>query len=113
MTEAEPEPTRAQPGVEVLGKTVHHLAGIERGFAMHLRAKAEFGIARRMDDARTRFAQGGQHFLRVVADGGHDPHACDHDASHMRYPLYGKPVCDRPASLQVRFVSGPYDWLSL
>ena len=49
---------------------------------MHLAAEAEPRIVIGLDDAGLRLAQGGQHFLGVVADGRDDAHAGDDDTSH-------------------------------
>ena len=65
------------------GAAVDRLAGIEGGRAVHLGAEAELGIFVGAHDARFRFAQRSQHFLRVVADGRDDAHPGDDHPPHL------------------------------
>ena len=55
---------------------------------MHLAAEAELGIGLGLDDAGLRFAQGGEHLLGAVADGGHDTHP-RHDHAFHRIKILG------------------------
>src|SRR6185437_15627993 len=50
--------------------------------AVHLAAEAELGVLVGARDARLRFAQARQHFLRTVADGRNDAHPGDDDPPH-------------------------------
>ena len=49
---------------------------------MDLTAESELGIFVGLHDARFGFAERGQHFLRIVSNGGDDAHAGNDNAFH-------------------------------
>ena len=61
---------------------IDHFFGLQGRGAFDLAAEAELGVFFRARNAGAALAQAGQHFLRVVADRGDDPHAGDDDAPH-------------------------------
>src|SRR5690606_20970646 len=56
---------------------------VERGRTMDLAAEIQFCVVVGEGDAAFRLAQARQHFLRVVADRGDDPHTRHDDTSHL------------------------------
>ena len=68
------------------GAAVEEFFGLQARGALDLAAEAEFGVFLGARNAGLGLAQARQHFLRVVADRGDDPHAGDDDASHPFAP---------------------------
>ena len=61
---------------------INDLFGAECRRPVDLRAKAELGLSIGASDPGFAVVKTGGHFLRVVADRGHDAHAGDDYASH-------------------------------
>ena len=66
------------------GAAIDRFARVERRRAVHLGAEAKLGIFVGAHDAGPRFAQRGQDFLGVVADGRDNAHSGDDHPPHLR-----------------------------
>src|ERR1700722_11060962 len=70
------------PAVEAHRSPIDDVFGAECRRPVDLRAKAQLDLSIGARDAGLAVVKTGGHFLRVVADRGHDAHAGDDYASH-------------------------------